>query len=518
MRKSFSRILVSLLTGGLAVLLLAQAAIAQVSVEARITGGPSPNPVPVTINTTAGLSATVTVTGVTEEQLAGHVTWTWEVTAKVPTNPFGTEPICTTNISHPNATSPVASLTAQANFSGAGSWTVTCKATATYTDGEGQAWKGSGSVDVPFVAVLLFHFYYQHGENWVVINDTEVFYVMKGTSVTFKAQKWPAEADWPGGKPVWGGSSGAAGGGETKLVAFNARSNNLTDYKTVTSECGNTVTLNVIVYEFAGTFTPNEVFEGRSMSKLGLREVAALGFTTTPNITAAQAGGLRWSIAGVGMFVAGSPEPDGTGTFYAMTVPGDGTVSLTVDSGPSKDSAHTYPVSVVQPDGGRCVRKGGVWHEQGKYAIGIMTDFYLAPKDVSFRQLTFKEGDCPAVTTGWFDLEGNQFKGFAHDASAQGWTWTAIGAGNAQNGCRVLFTDDFDQAALWETQQNPAYADGTFHWAIPWLYRTGEASAAQLIVNMPQHFTLTAEDGKCTVSKGSEASGETHINDPQSGY
>ncbi len=82
---------------------------------------------------------------------------------------------------------------------------------------------------------------------WTDVTGT--LYVHKGGSIEFKAIKSPADASWPSGKPVWGGTSGASGTGETKNVTFNTISSNSTDYKTVTAECGNTVTANVIVCE-----------------------------------------------------------------------------------------------------------------------------------------------------------------------------------------------------------------------------------------------------------------------------
>ncbi len=80
-------------------------------------------------------------------------------------------------------------------------------------------------------------------------NITSTLYVRKGTTVTFKAVKYPVGL-WPSDKPVWGGSAGATGTGyTTKYVYFNTVSSSSTDYKTVTAECGNTKTVNVIVYE-----------------------------------------------------------------------------------------------------------------------------------------------------------------------------------------------------------------------------------------------------------------------------
>ena len=67
-------------------------------------------------------------------------------------------------------------------------------------------------------------------------------YVNRNTTVTFKAIPNPSGASWPGGKPVWGGNSGTSGAGSTKAVQFTTASTSTSDYKTVSAECGNTVT------------------------------------------------------------------------------------------------------------------------------------------------------------------------------------------------------------------------------------------------------------------------------------
>ncbi len=87
-------------------------------------------------------------------------------------------------------------------------------------------------------------------------NVTGTIIVVKGTTVDFKAFSSPSGVTWPSGKPVWGGTSGASGTGDNttlgeskKSVTFDTASTSSTDYKTVTAECGNTVTANVLVVE-----------------------------------------------------------------------------------------------------------------------------------------------------------------------------------------------------------------------------------------------------------------------------
>jgi hypothetical protein len=81
------------------------------------------------------------------------------------------------------------------------------------------------------------------------VNVPDPLYVAKGTTVTFKAIPSPSNPVWPPDTPQWSGSSGASGTGCTKDVAFNTVSYSSTDYKTVTVACGNSVTVNVIVYD-----------------------------------------------------------------------------------------------------------------------------------------------------------------------------------------------------------------------------------------------------------------------------
>lgn len=78
-----------------------------------------------------------------------------------------------------------------------------------------------------------------------------VLNVLNGKSITFRALPAPSDASFPTGKPVWGGTSGASGTGPTVTVTFSTTSSSLTDYKTVTATCGNTLTANVLVVQIS---------------------------------------------------------------------------------------------------------------------------------------------------------------------------------------------------------------------------------------------------------------------------
>ena len=74
--------------------------------------------------------------------------------------------------------------------------------------------------------------------------------VCRGDSVTFHSVTDPDDpAGVPEEDPVWAGSSGATGFGYDNTVAFDTTSTSLTDFKTVTVECGQLITANVLVVE-----------------------------------------------------------------------------------------------------------------------------------------------------------------------------------------------------------------------------------------------------------------------------
>ena len=76
---------------------------------------------------------------------------------------------------------------------------------------------------------------------------TSAIKVLKGITLYAKAVKSPEAANWPAGKPVWAGTFGITGNGETASGACTTASTSDTDFKTVTGECGNVITANALV-------------------------------------------------------------------------------------------------------------------------------------------------------------------------------------------------------------------------------------------------------------------------------
>ena len=320
-------------------------------------------------------------------------------------------------------------------------------------------------------------------------------YVHKGTTVTFKAVLDPPGTSWPSGKPVWGGTSGASGTGETKQVTFNTLSSNYVpgdpDYKTVTVECGNTVTIYVIVYELEGTFAPDDNFSGRSTMYYGLEEEVKLDFKTVPwSVPCNLIGGLTWS--------KGSPPQPGTisnidsayGTADYDAGASDGTAwfFLTINSGPSKGQHYGCQKDVVKPSGAYMIQKpsSGIRHTINTCSVGFLGWIYLYPKNVSFSNLSFREETCLAIGTGFYSIWNN----LPHPQGS----WFLFGSGNITNGCRVIGDDQ-----VWSGEKPSPYSIGSFTWNIPWSYKADDGVDHSFTI--ATHNNVSDNAGKCTIQK-----------------
>lgn len=319
--------------------------------------------------------------------------------------------------------------------------------------------------------------------------------VLTGTTVSYKAIPAPAGASWPAGYPVWGGE--ASGTGETKDVTFSTLSTSTSDYKEVKARCGTQpwVTVNAIVFDFLVFAAPIDFFEGRSLTRLGLEEKAALELIIVPAGTAT--GTVAWTKTnGVGSV---------TGTTYdAEHVAGGVTLRATLTTGPSSGKFREAVRTVVAPSGTRMTRVNtNVWHKQGIASAGIALYYWLDPKDVSFKYLTFGEDACPATDVDGFFLTSPPGP---HTQNTLG----AIGGGNSQNGCRLIISDKAGAA------RKPWGNGGTYTWSIPTQY-IDDNDARHTFGNKKNHVITIQPNGTTTVAKGGQ-SGSAAVNAPTSGF
>lgn len=106
------------------------------------------------------------------------------------------------------------------------------------------------------------------------VDVTEPLYVLKGTTVTFKAISSPSGITFPIGQPHWSGTANPSANGETTTASFSDESSSLKGYYTVVAKAGEgtTVTANVIVYDIILKLTPEDDFPGRSYDDYGIGE------------------------------------------------------------------------------------------------------------------------------------------------------------------------------------------------------------------------------------------------------
>lgn len=353
--------------------------------------------------------------------------------------------------------------------------------------------------------------YGQSGGTWSDVSDT--LYVLKGSVVTFKAVPAPLMA-WPGGLPIWGGTSGASGVGETKTVTFDVLSSSLVDFQTITATCGNTKTVNVVVYEVLGTTIPDDNFSGRSQGTYGLEETVNLDFTTAPGgISAIQAGGLEWTIdSGVG--AVSSAGVDGNADYDARHVAGNVILHLTIISGPSEGQFKSYTKTVIAPSGTRMTRtSSNVKHILNYASAGIELFYWLDPKDVSFNKLTFGEGSCPASNVSGFFLKCIPWNSYPTGSIQSGHAENYFGqifGGNILTGCRVGGVDHSNTGTA-----NP-FAAGSYTWDIPTHYIDDTGARHAFGANSCSVGTFEA-NGRATKTKAGE-SGSAALSDPTAGW
>lgn len=340
-------------------------------------------------------------------------------------------------------------------------------------------------------------------------------YVRKGTTVTFKAVPEPSDAPWPSGKPVWGGTSGASGTGSTTQVTFDTLSTSLTNYKTVSAECDNTVTIYVIVFDLEGVLTPADNFSGRHTEYYGIEEEVALDFRTDPwSVPANLAGGLEWTRLG-GVGTLSNAGEDGTADYDAGATNGSVGLRITIKSGPSKGEFESYGKIIVKPSGTRMTRvnPSNVYHIQGEASAGIKLYYWLDPKNVSFKYLTFGEGSCPSSNVWGFYSQCHPWNSYPSGSQVSGHTQNTFGTilgGHITTGCRVQLPD-----YAFTGSANP-YAAGSFTWSIPTQY-IDDTSSRNTFGSNQNHVSTYQANGDAAQAKGGQ-SGPAALDDPNSSY
>jgi hypothetical protein len=163
--------------------------------------------------------------------------------------------------------------------------------------------------------------------------------------------------------------------------------------------------------------------------------------------------------------------------------------------------------NVVEPDSVIIEQQPntGIWHVHGIPSVGFKGITYLHPSDVSFEYIEVREGDVPAICTGYFSYQ----TGLLHTANS---SWQSVGAVVAGKGPKI---DAIDTISGGSDNHTP-YVDGTFTWNIPREFRVLDSNASKQFVIVPQVKAID-NTGKLSISKGG-ATVAKGLNDPSSSY
>jgi len=351
------------------------------------------------------------------------------------------------------------------------------------------------------------------------VDVTGTLYIVKGYDIPFKAIPYPS-GSWPNDAPRWMLDGVLLDPpGETKSINFSTLSASPTDYHIVTATCGtSSVTVNVICFDFAGTLTPVDNFAYRSQDRYGLAERVNATCAITPSgLTAATVGGLMWSTwfesGYVGSFISRTPD-NGTAIYDAGPDAGPTQPYLYVLSGASCGISRAYSKTVVAPSGGRYIKMPptGIWHVSGHASIGFKGLAYLSPKDVSFQNLLFREGEVWAQLNGFFS--GAYPNGLLHPATDPP---SEILGGDYIDGCQVEVSDN--PYGDWGTGP---FSEGYYTWDIPWQYQAPGTTTWHTFGSPATHRVDITSSGTVTIQKKIQGEGAgpftKNLDDPSSDY
>jgi hypothetical protein len=189
-----------------------------------------------------------------------------------------------------------------------------------------------------------------------------------------------------------------------------------------------------------------------------------------------------------------------------------------VAGGPSAGQERTVDRNIVAPNDATMTQASGtgIRHEQNYIHVGFKGTIHLLPKNVSFANLTFREGTVNAVASGCWSFEN----GRAHPVTGGP---VSISGCNTSTGCVVNGTDTIECAPIGpypSPPPTPAYCSGNFEWDIPWQYSTDNGTNwVSFTVAVHHHWADPAPNlGWAHIEKKGAGPFTKHATDPTTQY
>jgi len=252
--------------------------------------------------------------------------------------------------------------------------------------------------------------------------------------------------------------------------------------------------------------TPRDNFQGRSLTRVGVGELADLSFLASPITGAAELGGLKWFIASGDGILIDTGGNDGRGLYTAPAVGGSATLELKVTSRANAGLVvASYAIEIVEPSDAVMMEKAGsgINHLHGTWSCAFLGEIFLLPKDVSFVNVLMGEGGAVASATGFL----SSLNGSPHLPGSM----FTVGQGDFNQGCKVNTVDQVETGSL-----DPPFSDGDFLWSIPWLFSVGGSAPKQFTI--AEHHATSDASGRATISKKNAGPFSSLADDPSSSF
>lgn len=228
----------------------------------------------------------------------------------------------------------------------------------------------------------------------------------------------------------------------------------------------------------------------RTRKRIGVGEEVKLTFSL---------GVAHWTVAGKGFL---STDTGATVSYSAPDVAGTDVITAT-----GSGCTATIQFTIVAPASVHMDRVTAVWHYKDLPTVGMGTNIYIGPDDVSFYNIRFRELEVGATASGIYDCKN----GTGHHPNANSLpasTTVTAGKGtrmNAHDNCYSGYCEPWPPDG-WLAQFMPR---GTINWPIPWEYQVTVIGTFHAIQNVNQ-TVLCSPPGLLAIAKAG-AQGQTTI-------
>lgn len=232
------------------------------------------------------------------------------------------------------------------------------------------------------------------------------------------------------------------------------------------------------------------------------RKTVGVGEPVVITIQPASITQVAWTISGSGTFGTLNATTGRTVTFTAGDRAATTTIKATYNGGPLNISVD---FTTIEPSGVVIDQEvgTGVRHTFNFASCGFQGRPYITPSNVSFENVSVREGSTSGIGTGYLGVKNGQ----PHSSGS----WVGVDEVVTGKGSFVMGVDTISSGDYGWTP----YSSGMFTWNIPWFFKVGTGAEKEFTV--VTHQETTDATGRLTISKGGTTK-SAGLTDPTSGF